>query len=173
MNCSWSKVENIKLGKFGFLRVHQVAAFVCSVTQLDTSEARMLRSRKLSKYISDALISRNWANSVWGNWKNWKQKCQCLLKYFQQNICLKTRHDAFYCVVLEEYYLPHLWVSFCGVIEGRKKFVQPNSRESKSCCWKWTSWDTILWNFPDRSELTFPTSFEDIQLFDVWDRSIQ
>ena len=27
--------------------------------------------------------------------------------------------------------------------------------------------------FPDRSELTFSTSFEDIQLFDVWDRSIQ
>ena len=24
-----------------------------------------------------------------------------------------------------------------------------------------------------RSELTFPTSFEDIPLFDVWDRSIQ
>ena len=40
-----------------------------AVTQLDTSEARMLRSRKLSKYISDALISRNWANSVWVNWK--------------------------------------------------------------------------------------------------------
>ena len=69
MNCSWSKVENIKLGKFGFLRVHQVAAFVCSVTQLDTSEAQMLRIWKLSKYISDALISRNWANSVWVNWK--------------------------------------------------------------------------------------------------------
>ena len=40
-----------------------------AVTQLDTSEARMLRIRKVSKYISDALISRNWAKSVWVNWR--------------------------------------------------------------------------------------------------------
>ena len=28
-------------------------------------------------------------------------------------------------------------------------------------------------NFPDRSELTFPSSFEDIPLFDLWDHTIQ